>query len=77
MKLSPERLAELLNEMELADQFTEQRWAARFGLSVPSIRRYRRIARERRDRLIPNQSQDLHVVVFNGNGPRKKRVNAP
>jgi AraC-like DNA-binding protein len=64
-KLSPQRLAELLNEMELADQFTEKRWAARFGISVPYVRYLRRQARERRRRLlIPNQSQDLHVVCF-------------
>jgi hypothetical protein len=63
-KLSPERLAELLNEMELADQFTEKRWAARFGISIPYVRYLRRQARERRERMIPNQSQDLHVVCF-------------
>jgi len=75
MKLSPERRAELLNEMELADQFTEKRWAERYGLSISSIRGYRRLARERRE-FIPNQQHDVHVVVFNSNGPRKKRVSA-
>lgn len=76
MKLSSERRAELLNEMELAEQFTEKRWAARFGISIPTVRRLRREARERRERLIPNVSQDLHVIVFNSNGSRKKRVHA-
>jgi len=76
VKLSSERRAELLNEMELAEQFTEKRWAARFGISIPTVRRLRREARERRERLIPNVSQDLHVIVFNSNGSRKKRVHA-
>jgi hypothetical protein len=76
MKLSSEQRAELLNEMELAEQFTEKRWSARFGISIPTVRRLRREARERRERLIPNVSQELHVIVFNINGSRKKRVHA-
>lgn len=75
-RLSADRRAELLNEMELADQFTEKRWAARFGISIPTVRRLRREARERSDRLIPNVSNDVHVIVFNSNGPPKKRVRA-
>lgn len=76
MKLSFKRRAELLNEMELAEQFTEKRWAARFGISIPTVRRLRREARERRARLIPNVSNTLHVIVFNSNESRKKRVKA-
>jgi hypothetical protein len=72
MKLTPERKAELLNEMELAEQFTEKRWAARFGISIPTVRRLRREARERRERLIPNLSHDVHVVMFTGARPSKK-----
>ena len=64
-KLSIDRRRELLNEMELADQFTEQRWAQRYNISIPYVRYLRREARERCKRLlIPNQSQDLHVVCF-------------
>lgn len=73
MKLTADQHREILNEMELAEQFTEKRWSTRFGISIPTVRRLRREARERRERLIPNVSQDLHVIVFNSNGPRKKR----
>lgn len=68
MKLFPDELREILNEMELADQlFTEKRWAARFGISIPTVRRLRRVARKRH-KLIPNGSEpaDLHIVCFNG-----------
>jgi|HubBroStandDraft_1064217.scaffolds.fasta_scaffold24768_2 hypothetical protein len=61
-KLSRERLAELLNEMELADQFTEKRWADRFGISIPYVRYLRRQARDRGQRVIPNQSQGIFGV---------------
>jgi hypothetical protein len=73
VKLSSDQRREILDEMELAEQLTEKRWAGRFGISIPTVRRLRREARERRDRLIPNVSRDVHVIVFNSNGPRKKR----
>jgi hypothetical protein len=64
VKLTPDQRREILNEMELADQFTEQRWANRYGISIPTVRRLRREARERR-KLIPNVSGTVHVVCFN------------
>jgi len=76
VKLSPDRRREILNEMELAELFTEKRWADRYGISIPTVRRLRREARERRVRLIPNVSNTLHVTVFNSSGPRKQRVHA-
>jgi hypothetical protein len=72
MKLTLDQRREILNEMELAEQFTEKRWAVRYGISIPTVRRLRAEARERRVRLIANHSTDLHVLIFNsGSKPRK------
>ncbi len=70
-KLSPERHKEILDEMELAEIFNEQRWAQRYEISIPTVRRLRRESRERsRGRLlIPNVSGTVHVVCFTT--PRK------
>jgi hypothetical protein len=70
-KLFPDELRAILNEMELAELFTEKRWAARFGISIPTVRRLRREARERH-KLIPkgSESADLHVICFNGSTKR-------
>ena len=67
MKLTPEQRRELLNEMELAEQFTEKRWAARFSISIATVRRLRRAQRtgdERRERLLPNLAHEIHIVCF-------------
>lgn len=66
MKLAPETRRKIMNEMELVDAaFTEKRWAARYCISIPTVRRLRRAMRERsRGRLIPNQSHDLNVICF-------------
>jgi hypothetical protein len=64
-KLSAERRRELLNEMWLAEWFTEKMWAKRYEISIPTVRRLRREARDRlRASLIPNVSNDVHVVCF-------------
>lgn len=41
MKLSPEREAELLAEMALAELFTEKAWERRYGIKPRTIRRLR------------------------------------
>jgi hypothetical protein len=65
MKLSPEKQREILNEMMLAELFTEKRWAERFGISIPTVRRMRRKARDEfRKSLIPFVSNDVHVMCF-------------
>jgi AraC-like DNA-binding protein len=64
MKLTPDQRREILNEMELAELFTEKLWAQRFGISIPTVRRLRREARERH-KLIRNVSGTLHVLCFN------------
>ena len=65
MKLTPAQRREIIIEMQLVDAaFTEKRWAARFGISIPTVRRLRRASRDQCERLIPNQSHDLRVVCF-------------
>jgi hypothetical protein len=65
-KLSPDMRREILNEMELAELFTEKMWARRYGISIPTVRRLRCEARNRiQERLIPNVSTTVHVVCFN------------
>jgi hypothetical protein len=74
VKLTPEKRREILNEMELAEQFTEKRWSVRFGISIPTVQRLRREARERRQRLMGNPSNTVHVVVFNSTSTPRKRA---
>jgi hypothetical protein len=47
MKLASEQRAALLSEMRLAALFTEKRWAARYGVSIGTVRRLRAEARQR------------------------------
>ncbi len=68
MKLPPDQRRKIMNEMELVEAaFTEKRWAARYGISIPTVRRLRREMRDRkqsRERLIPLVSHDLNVICF-------------
>lgn len=47
MKLTPERRAELLDEMRFAELFNEEMWVLRYGVSLRTIKRLRAEARER------------------------------
>jgi hypothetical protein len=73
MKLTADQRREMIIEMQLVDAaMTEKRWAARFGVSIPTVRRVRRESRDQLKRLIPNQSHDIHVVCFTSNRPAKR-----
>jgi hypothetical protein len=47
VKLTAEHRAAILAEMRLAELFTEKRWAARYGISLGTVRRLRAEARQR------------------------------
>lgn len=64
MKLNAEQRCEILNEMEQAESFTEKRWSERYRISIPTVRRLRREARDRR-KVIPNVSTTAHMICFN------------
>jgi hypothetical protein len=66
MKLSPEREAELLNEMALAEIFTEKAWQRRYGVKPRTIRRLRAKMRERFGTVAGLGPDTVHVLVLNG-----------
>ncbi|HEX3915536.1 MAG TPA: hypothetical protein VHW71_18710 [Steroidobacteraceae bacterium] len=70
MKLSPEREAELLNEMALAEIFTEKAWQRRYGVKPRTIRRLRAKMRERFGTVAALGPDTVHVLMLNGSRKR-------
>lgn len=71
MKLSREREAELLNEMALAEIFTEKAWERRYGVKPRTIRRLRAKMRERQGSVAGLGPDTVHVLVLNNNERKK------
>jgi hypothetical protein len=69
MKLKPDQRRALLNEMILAELFSEKRWSNRYGISVRTVRRLREEAREKLSFMVP---ENIHVTLFNANRERKR-----
>jgi hypothetical protein len=71
MKLSSERRAVLLSEMQLATQFNTKAWCRRFGISPRQVKRLRAEARELLAELALKGPVQCHVVVFNSGGSKR------
>lgn len=63
MKLKPDQRRAIMNEMILAELFSEKVWARRYGISVRTVKRLRAEARERLALSVP---QNISVMLFNG-----------
>jgi hypothetical protein len=69
MKLKADQRRVLLNEMILAELFSEKAWARRYGVSIRTVKRLRAEARERMALMVP---ANIHVTLFNANRERKR-----
>jgi hypothetical protein len=69
MKIKPDQRRALMNEMILAELFSEKAWARRYGVSIRTVKRLRAEARER---MALNVPQNISVMLFNGGRERKR-----
>lgn len=65
MKLTPDQLRELFNEMELAELFNTKTWSRRFGISPRQVKRLRAMVRERLAARAPKGPVNIVVMAFN------------
>ncbi len=76
MKLSPERRRAILDEMVLAELFSEKAWCRRYQISARTVKRLRAEARELLARQLAAQNGPFNVVVMalnnSGNNARKR-----
>lgn len=73
MKLSRERRAELINELQLRVLFRDKSLCKRYGVSRSTLARLQREALDEQT-VAQNVSYVVRALVLNTNGPRKKRV---
>lgn len=64
MKLKADQRRALINEMILAELFSEKAWARRYGVSITTVKRLRAEARERMILFVPT---NIQVTLFNTN----------
>ena len=64
MKLKPDQRRALLNEMILAELFSEKSWARRYCVSISTVKRLRGEAREQMSLFVPT---NIQVTLFNSN----------
>jgi FixJ family two-component response regulator len=69
MKLKADQRREIINEMILAELFSEKAWARRFQISPRTVKRLRAEARERMALMVP---ENIQVTLFNSNRERKR-----
>jgi hypothetical protein len=74
-KLSPQRRAELINELKLRVLFRDKSLCKRYGVSRSTLARLQREALDEQV-MTQNVSYTVSAVVLNANEPRKKRTNA-
>jgi hypothetical protein len=74
VKLSPSREAELLNEMKLAELFTERAWMARYGVSARTLRRLRAKVRQHQGSLAALGPDTVHILCLNNSMSKKVRA---
>jgi hypothetical protein len=69
MKLKADQRRALVNEMILAELFSEKAWSRRYGVSIRTVKRLRAEARERMALMVPD---NIHVTLLNTNRERKR-----
>lgn len=75
MRLSPERRAELINELRLRRLFTNKRLCDRYGVSLSTLKRLQTEAFERPlDPMGRIGSETVRVVLSNGDRPIKVKA---
>ena len=72
MKLSPERRAELINELHLRVLFRDKLICKRYGISRSTLARLQREALDQH--MTQNAPQSIHVLVLNGDMPLRRKT---
>ena len=67
MKIKPDQRRAIMNEMILAELFSEKAWSRRYGISARTVRRLREEAREKLSFMVP---ENISVTLFNSNRKR-------